>query len=234
MTNWTWSPVGRALVLALVFAGVRPVLASPTGGASGAEPLRRAGAALPLGDGRAPSETTRALAARVLGAGDHRGRSFAIVDKPAARITVYRADGTVAASSPVLLGRVPGDHTVPGVGERTQAGRLRPGDATTPAGRFVATPGRNLDGEAVLWVDPEAAFAIHRLRDDAAQRDRARRLASPHVPVRRTTAGCVVVPVAFFEGVVQPLFGRRGGVVYVTPEERPWQALWEAIAEGTL
>ena len=34
----------------------------------------------------------------------------------------------------------------------------------------------------------------------------------------RSTLGCVVVPVAFYLDVVEPLLGRSSGVVYVLPE----------------
>jgi hypothetical protein len=166
----------------------------------------------------APSAAARETAARILASGDHGRRPFAIVDKTAALLSLYNADGRVLGTSSVLLGRVVGDHSVPGVGERTQAGRLRPEDATTPAGRFHSTPGQNLTGESVVWVEPETALAIHRLRPGAAHADRARRLAAPNPAWKRVSAGCVVVPVAFYESHVHPVLGRRPGVVYVLPE----------------
>src|SRR5262245_44257955 len=84
---------------------------------------------------------------RVLRYNDHGGRPFAIVDKKQARIHVFDARGTRVASSVVLLGTTPGDHTVPGVGLRTQQGRVGADERTTPAGRFEAMPGVNLKGE---------------------------------------------------------------------------------------
>jgi len=159
--------------------------------------------------------------ARLSADGDALGRPFAVVDKNAAQLVVFRADGSLAGSSDVLVGRDKGDDTVPGVGERTQSRTLRPGDATTPAGRFESWPGRNLSGEAVVWVDYAAAFAIHRLRPGAGQVERLRRLASPSPLDNRSSAGCVVVPVAFYDSVVQPLLGTQRGVVYVLPESSP-------------
>jgi hypothetical protein len=35
---------------------------------------------------------------------------------------------------------------------------------------------------------------------------------------KRISAGCVVVPVAFFDSVVSPVLGRGEAVVYVLPE----------------
>ncbi|KNZ33247.1 MAG: hypothetical protein AD742_07450 [Methylibium sp. NZG] len=158
-------------------------------------------------------------AERVLMSADHRGLPFAIVDKRAATLTVYLADGRSAGTAPVLLGRTRGDHSVPGVGARTQAGQLRVDDRTTPAGRFDSEPGRNLAGEAVLWVDYASAFAIHRVRPGPAQQRRQHALAAGEARDRRLSAGCVVVPEAFFDAVVQPVLGRGPGVVYVLPED---------------
>jgi hypothetical protein len=146
-------------------------------------------------------------------------RPFAIVDKQAALIAVYRSDGSLAGVSTALLGQDPGDATLPGVGDRTQSGRLRPGDRTTPAGRFVSEPGHNRSGEAVVWLDYDAAFAIHRLRPGSSQAERQRRLNSREVSDKRVSAGCVVVPVSFFETVVQPLLGRGPALVEVLPEQ---------------
>jgi len=158
------------------------------------------------------------LAQQISASGDHGAMPFAIVDKRAAQLVVFHADGRLAGGSAALLGSARGDHSSPGVGERAQSGSLRPDDTTTPAGRFVSQPGRNHTGEAVIWVDLQAAFAIHRLRPGAAHASRARRLASARAADKRVSQGCVVVSVAFFERVVQPLLGARSAVVYVMPE----------------
>lgn len=170
------------------------------------------------------------LTRRVLDAADHRGRPFAIVDKRAATIVVYRGDGTLAGSSAVLLGRSLGDHSVPGVGERTQVRGLRSGDHTTPAGRFASEPGRNHADEPIVWADYANAFSIHRLRPGAARALRSSALRSPNAGERRLSDGCVVVSEEFFDAVVQPLLGRRAGVIYMLPESGDWQALWPALS----
>ena len=165
------------------------------------------------------------LARQVLESADHRSLPFAIVDKQAARILVFRGDGSLAGASSALLGQTLGDQSVPGVGERTRSGRLRSGDRTTPSGRYVSEPGHNLQGEAIVWIDYASALAIHRLRPGPDAERRAQRLASMNAGDMRVSAGCVVVPVAFYEAVVQPLLGHGRGVVYVMPESGPWQGM---------
>ena len=91
-------------------------------------------------------------------------------------------------------------------------------ERTTPAGRFVTQPGRNIAGEPIVWMDYEQALAIHRLRPGRAHTMRAARLEQSDPADRRLSLGCVVVPVKFYLGVIEPLLGPRSGVVYVLPE----------------
>ncbi|MES2940693.1 MAG: L,D-transpeptidase [Pseudomonadota bacterium] len=156
----------------------------------------------------------------VLESGDHRGHPFAVVDKKQARLYVFDTRGRLAGSTAALLGATRGDHIVPGVGERAQTGQVRADERTTPAGRFDAEPGVNNTGEHVVWADYASAFAIHRLRPGRALQARQLRLASPGAGDKRVSLGCVVVPVAFYRGVVEPMLGRSRSVVYVLPETR--------------
>ncbi|MCC2633281.1 MAG: hypothetical protein K0S48_1167 [Ramlibacter sp.] len=162
--------------------------------------------------------------------GDAGGRPFAVVDKQAARIYVFDAAGQLAGESPVLLGSAPGDHTVPGVGERAQTGHVPPEERTTPAGRFEAAPGLNDKGEHVVWVDYESAFAIHRLRPGFAFKARADRLGTDLAHDKRVSWGCVVVPVAFYLQVVEQVLGRSPSVVYVLPEASPLRKVFHELA----
>lgn len=164
------------------------------------------------------SVPTRELAAQVLATHDHAGRPFAIVDKQQAQIYVFDAAGALRGASPVLLGQTRGDHSAPNVGEHAQAGKVPLSERTTPSGRFVSGPGRNLQGEHVVWVDYDSAFAIHRLRPGASREQREARLASRMASDNRASWGCVVVPVAFYENVVERLLGHVRGTVYVLPE----------------
>jgi len=181
-----------------------------------------AGALLSGGAGLVPAAmaqdaVVRALAHLVTDTADHQGAPFAIVDKRGATLSLFDAEGRLVASTPALLGLTPGDYSVPGVASRVQTG-LTAQERTTPAGRFVSEPGRNLNGEHVVWVDYGSAFAIHRMRPSAPRERRDQRLSSATPADNRITLGCVVVPVSFYERVVYPLMGQRRAVVYVLPE----------------
>lgn len=177
-----------------------------------------AASALPAGDA---GRVARWVAARA----DHRGRPYAVVDKRAARIYVFEPSGSLIGAAPVLLGLTAGDRDAVGsLGERSVASLL-PAERTTPSGRFETEPGRNDKGEAIVWLQYDAALAIHRLRPAPLHERRPQRLASPDPAERRITFGCVVVPVAFYEDVIQPTLGARRGVVYVLPEAGSVEAL---------
>jgi hypothetical protein len=179
---------------------------------------------------RAGSEEAREVARWVMDNGDNRGAPFAIVDKKRAQILVFDPAGRLLGATPALLGQAPGDHSVPGVGEKDPSALL-PFERTTPAGRFESEPGRNHTGEAIVWFDYDAALAIHRLRPGKSQVGRLRRLASLSAADRRASLGCVVVPVAFYETVIAPTLGRERGVVYVLPETRSALELFGARRE---
>lgn len=177
-----------------------------------------------------PSPQARELVAWALRSGDPHDRPFAVVDKRAAHIYVFHPDGRLAGHSPALLGSTRGDHTIPGVGLRAQTGDVRPDERTTPAGRFDAVPGKNARGEHVVWVDYDSAFAIHRLRPGFSYGPRASRLAKADAGDMRVSWGCVVVPVAFYRGVVERVLGATRSVVYVLPERNTLQAVFQQAA----
>src|SRR5262245_49697825 len=134
---------------------------------------------------------------------DAHGHPYAVVDKRTAQIYVFHGDGRLAGHSAALLGSALGDHTVAGVGAHAQTGHVPANERTTPAGRFEAMPGENRSGEHVIWVDFESAFAIHRLRPGFSYAARAGRLATTQAENKRVSWGCVVVPVSFYQQVVQ-------------------------------
>ena len=187
-------------------------------------------AATPDFAGARASDDARYAATRVL-AGADQGKPFAIVDKNGARIYVFDPAGRLAGAAAVLLGVGQGDASIPDIAGRSIAS-LTPQERTTPAGRFESAPGRNDKGEEIVWIDYAQALAIHRLRPAAAHERRAARLASATPGDNRISAGCIVVPVGFYESVIAPLLGSRRGVVYVLPETMPVEALFDAIELG--
>ncbi|HEX6704538.1 MAG TPA: L,D-transpeptidase [Albitalea sp.] len=160
---------------------------------------------------------------------DNRNLPFAIVDKRGARLFVFGPRGQLIGTAPALLGMARGDHSSPGVGALPPE-RIPVPDRTTPAGRFMSEPGRNLDGEDVVWFDYEAGLAIHRVRANAARSARLQRLSAAVPDGQRVSAGCVVVDTGFYESVVRPVLGRGKGMVYVLPETRSVQDMFTGLA----
>ena len=138
---------------------------------------------------------------------------------------VFDAAGNPRGSSPVLLGLAVGDDSVPGIGERKMSD-IRPAERTTPAGRFVSEPGRNLQGEDIVWIDYDAAVSMHRVRNGNQADRRLERLATPTPADNRISYGCVNVPAAFYDAFIKPFFGVKPAVVYVLPETRPASAVF--------
>ncbi len=160
---------------------------------------------------------------------DHQGLPFAVIDKPAARIHVFSAQAQWLASAPVLLGAAAGDRSAPGIGAKPLA-HIRPHERTTPAGRFVTEPGRNLQGDDIVWIDYDAAVSLHRVRSVSATERRLQRLASPGARDKRISYGCVNAPAAFYDQFIAPWFGRAPGVIYVLPDTEPFATFFEAAS----
>ena len=155
--------------------------------------------------------------------GDAQGRPFAVVDKPNARLFVFAADGQLVGSTPVLLGLTRGDApSAPDIAQRLRSTGIPVEQRTTPAGRFDALPGRNDRNEAIVWMDYDAALAIHRLRPAPPAERRPQRLASPGVDDNRISLGCIVVPEVFYDAVVAPHLGLQRSVIYVLPDSHHW------------
>jgi hypothetical protein len=173
------------------------------------------------------SVEARQIADWIADSGDNGDAGFVIVDKQRARIHVFDAAARLRATSAVLLGAAIGDDSVPGIGTRPIAAVL-PHERTTPAGRFVAEAGHNAGGEDVVWVDYDAAVSMHRVRATNPKERRLQRLASPTATDNRISYGCINVPVAFYDSNLQPLFADRTAIVYVLPETRSAQQVFNA------
>ena len=162
-------------------------------------------------------DSVRPVADWVVDSGDNRSLPFAIVDKSDARVFVFDDHGQLLGAAPALIGLAHGDDTVPGIGTKPLS-EIRPGDRTTPAGRFVASLGRDMSKLDVLWVDYDAAISLHRVIKGTAKEHRAQRLATETPLDNRISFGCINVPVEFFDRIVHPAFTGTNGIVYILPE----------------
>lgn len=167
--------------------------------------------------GQAVSETVVDIAGWVIASGDNRGLPFAIMDKGAAQVLVFGADGKLKGLAPALIGSAKGDDSAPGVGDR-ELKDIPMKDRTTPAGRFLAAYGPATGGQRVLWVDYATAVSIHPLASSNRAEKREERLASPKPDDNRITHGCINVSAEFYDKIVKATFA-KGGVFYVLPDE---------------
>ena len=209
--------IGLSCVAALV-AFHSSLAAQPT-----VEPLRTDPVRRDAGSGQvrigALSADAALLLARVKQTRDNQAQPFVIIDKKNARVHAFSADGAATGTSPVLLGLAKGDDSVPGIGERKMS-EIKPTERTTPAGRFVAEPGRNVQGEDIVWVDYDAAVSMHRVRTANKADRRLQRLATSTVADNRISYGCINVPATFYDTYLRDTLGQHGGIVYVLPETR--------------
>jgi hypothetical protein len=171
------------------------------------------------------SPAARLVANWVVDSGDSARMPFVIVDKIEARVFVFDADGGLRGSGPALLGLARGDDSVAGIGERALSA-IRPDERTTPAGRFVATLGRNMHGADILWVDYDNAISMHPVVTGNARERRSERLASPTAGDNRISFGCMNVSARYYADVIRPTFCGTAGIVYVLPETKPARAVF--------
>lgn len=172
--------------------------------------------------------SARAFADSVVRAGDAGGRAFAIVDKPGATVWVFDRQGQLLERSAVLVGQAPGDVAPPDIGTRPLS-KVRPSEKITAAGRYVTEPGRNAQGEDIVWLDYDAALSMHRVRNVPGEH-RPERLRTPGTADKRISFGCINVPTRFYDRRIDPLFSRSSGVVYVLPETRAPGELFGFVA----
>jgi hypothetical protein len=216
-------PILRSVLLALAVA-----LASFGVAEAEDADAQAVSAADQLPPGQDVSDTAVELAGWVVATRDSQGYPFAIIDKRAAQILVFGADGRLRGAAPGLFGSAVGDHTAPGIAGL--ALREIPGrDRTTPAGRFVGGFGPSIDAGRVLWVDYESAVSIHPTATGVPSERRAERLASPSPNDNRVTHGCINVAPEFYESVIRPTF-ERGGVFYILPDRAPLAETFPAFA----
>ena len=82
----------------------------------------------------------------------------------------------------------------------------------------------------MLWVDYTNSVAIHPIPQDAAKREmRRERLLSPEPEDNRITFGCINVPRAFYGSALRPLFQKKGGYVYILPDSKPLEDVFQRL-----
>ena len=181
-------------------------------------------------DAASLSPAIERLAESIRQSGDNRRLPFLIVDKVAARIAAFDANGRLLGVAPALLGAARGDHSVPGIGERPLA-KIPPHERTTPAGRFVAELGSNMQGEEIVWIDYDAAVSLHRVRANNPAERRLQRLASPTPLDNWISWGCINIPVRYFDEIIGPMMRRSKAIAYVLPEVLPMQDVFAFVGK---
>jgi hypothetical protein len=235
--------IGRAaLALALAASSVSAAAPAPT--AHKAKPSvtakhsptkarpRKAAAAKPAPappvDEPERSEAAARLIAWVQAEHDNGALPYIVIDKQAASLRLFDADGTLLGYAPVLLGVGIGDESSPGVGAKDLS-EIGPAERTTPAGRFVAKFGRVFKRQRVLWVDYANSVALHAVLTTHKDEHRVERLESPTPDDNRITFGCINVGTSFYTKLVSPLFGKKGGIVYILPDTKSLDEIFPRV-----
>ena len=228
--------LGAALLIAPAFAAPRsPVLIEPSAFVATAEGKKAAkktttakkkdkaeaqkpGPLADFGEANPPPDVLH-VANWVSHTRNHKKKAFVLIDKKKAQLYVFDPKGKLKSHTPILLGKAVGDHTVPGVGNKPMK-QIKEDEKTTPAGRFLAQPGRNTKGEDIIWIDYNASVSMHRLRKVSAAEQRAQRMETEDASDNRISYGCVNVPPQFYNSVLKPTVTKHGAYVYVLPETR--------------
>ncbi|MBB3348154.1 hypothetical protein [Sphingomonas sp. BK069] len=174
------------------------------------------------------SENAERLIAWVGAAHDNGKLPYAVIDKPAATLYLFAANGDFLGETPVLLGVGIGDDSTPGVGAKN-LDDIGPAERTTPAGRFVTKFGRAFGRQRVLWVDYANAVAMHVVTSLHKNEHRVERLLSPSPEDNRISFGCINVGARFYNGKLRPQFEKRGGIVYITPDVKPLDEIFPRV-----
>ncbi|HET9160943.1 MAG TPA: L,D-transpeptidase [Caulobacteraceae bacterium] len=215
--------LGATAVVLAILTGV--AVSGPAMAAGKAKAVRKPPVAAAV---EPPSATVLALAKWARTTDDNHDLPFIVIDKKAAEVFVFDADGKKLGGTPALLGLAFGDNSTPGVGDR-ELSDIAPQDRTTPAGRFQAAYGPGPGKEKVFWVDYGTAISLHPVITSNPKERRPQRLRSPSVADNRITFGCINVPARFYSQVVHKTFGKSRGIVYILPEVEPLGEVFPAF-----
>ncbi len=177
----------------------------------------------------ASSHEVASLAVRIVESGDNQHLPFVIVDKPSARVLVFDAEGALVGMAPALIGMARGDEATPGIGD-LEVSKIPVDERTTEAGRFLARLGPAKGMDSVLWVDFDTSLSLHPVVTGNPKEHRLQRLRSASPDERRITHGCINVPADFYKDVVQSTFAGTAGVVYILPDSKPLEVVFNRLA----
>lgn len=155
---------------------------------------------------------------------DNGNLPFIIVDKVQAKVYVFDNGGDLLGASLALLGKARGDDSAPDIGSRKLAA-IHDDERTTPAGRFVASRGRDFEHD-LLWIDYDLSLSLHRVITGDRGDRRLQRLSTPSPLDKRISFGCINVPVKFYEQIVLKTFTGTTGIVYILPEVKSLQDIF--------
>ena len=173
-----------------------------------------------------PTAAAREMADWIVSRRDNGKLPFMVLDKVDARLYVFEPNGELVDDTPVLLGSAHGDDTFPGIGN-VPIKDVKPYQRTTAAGRFVTQPGLDIDHTDVVWLDYDAALAMHRVINKVKSEHRLQRIVSPDPRVRRISWGCINIPIDFFDRRISPVFGKGRGIAYIIPEVKTFAQVFE-------
>lgn len=175
-----------------------------------------------------PSEAASRVLAWISASSDNGSLPYIVIDKQAAMLLMFKANGEFVGQTPVLIGVGVGDDSSPGVGAKSLA-EIGPAERTTPAGRFASKFGKAFGLKTVLWVDYANSVAVHAVITTNKKERRVERLRSPEPDDNRVTFGCINVGTSFYANKVTPLFRKKGGVVYILPDTRPLEDVFPRV-----
>ena len=217
-------PLASILLNLAVIVGSAPAVSlaeQPQAGAAPSVPARA-----DLGRERVSSGVQQ-IADWAVHSRDHKDLPFIIIDKVNATAVAFDAGGRLLQKAPVLIGMGVGDRYAPGVAEMDMYD-LKPSQRITPAGRYYADEGSDLDGQRVLWVHYDSGVAIHKIPTKFTKQRRQERMRSPTPDDNRITYGCINVPPSFYDQVVARHFRSKGGIVYVLPDSTPLKTVFSS------
>lgn len=174
------------------------------------------------------SEAASRMVAWIASAHDNGALPYIVIDKQAASLSLFAANGDFLGETPVLLGIGVGDDSTPGVGAK-QLSEIGPAERTTPAGRFVSKFGKAFGKQRVLWVDYANSVALHAVITDHKSEKRVERLLTPTPEDNRISFGCINVGTRFYAQRIRPLFLKKGGVVYILPDTKPLDEVFPRV-----